>query len=72
LTASSADCTVATQEPQVMPVIVSVTVSSFAGEDRPVAERSRSTATTNPVIKWIVLSCIRLTSHSNLFGFPNE
>jgi hypothetical protein len=48
LTAFSADCTVATQPPQVIPLMVRVTVSSFAGAVIANPRETRSAATTNP------------------------
>src|SRR5260370_3774579 len=54
-TASSADCTVDAQEPQVMPLIASVTVASFAATDGDIAAIKSSTPTT-PMIDRVFMS----------------
>jgi hypothetical protein len=57
-TASSADCTVDAQEPQVMPLISSVTVASFAATDGGIATIRSS----KPTAATIVLVFMAITS----------
>jgi hypothetical protein len=54
-TDSSADCTVAAQEPQVMPLISNVTVSSLAGASEANPAGTRSPVIRTPTIKSALL-----------------
>ena len=75
-TASSADCTVAAQPPQVMPVISKVTVASFAATDGGITAIKSSTPTAPMIVRVFISwdSCARVVqdtiSNGNLWmGF---